>query len=497
VMILFSTSIWKRAGFREYRLSGGCKFVVPTLGEGYDSQATAPNRKSLLERTSTLMEASLSAANRNRFLPHPRSMLERFVQSETSGSVLLFGATVVALVWANSPWSASYFALWKLPLKIGRPLFSMDLHHWIDDGLMVLFFLVVGLEIKREIVKGELSSFRQAALPIMAALGGMIFPALLYFALNRSGLEARGWGIPMATDIGFAMGVLALLGKRIPSSLRVFMLALAIVDDVGAILAIAFFYTPKISLSALAVAGGLLALLVAVAMRRAPISVYMIVGFFFWAAVLSSGVHATIAGVVLGLVAPIKPKFRPEELAESAEPLLRNFRTQILSKDKSTAEATLTELDQLLRGTDSIAERLERSVHPWVCFLVLPLFALASAGVALSTEQLKLAFSSPIALGVFLGLVVGKAVGITAFSFLAVQSRISEMADGLTWAGIAGIGILAGVGLTVALFISGLSFADETLVATAKVAVLAASLAAGTIGYLYLRFSLKDDSVRS
>ena len=444
------------------------------------------------------METSLSTARQDRFLPHPRSMLDRFVQSETSGSVLLFGATVVALVWANSRWSASYFALWKFPLQIGhRPLLSMDLHHWIDDGLMVLFFLVVGLEIKREIAKGELSSFRQAALSIMAALGGMILPALLYFALNRSGLGARGWGIPMATDIGFAMGVLALLGKRIPSNLRVFMLALAIVDDVGAILVIAFFYTPRISLSALAAAVGLLVLLVVIAIRRAPISVYVVVGFFFWAAVLSSGVHATIAGVILGLIAPIEPKFRPEELAENAEPLLRNFRIQISNRDKSTAEATFTELDRLLRGTDSIAERLEKSIHPWVCFLVLPLFALASAGVALSFEQLKLAFSSPIALGIFLGLVVGKAVGITAFSFLAVQSKIAGMADDLTWAGITGTAMLAGVGFTVALFISGLSFGDETLLATAKVAVLAASLAAGAIGYLCLRFSLKDDSVQS
>jgi Na+:H+ antiporter, NhaA family len=425
-------------------------------------------------------------------------MLDRFVQSETSGSVLLFGATVVALVWANSPWSASYFALWKLPLQIGRrPLLSMDLHHWIDDGLMVLFFLVVGLEIKREIVKGELSSFRQAALPIMAALGGMIIPAILYFTLNRSGPGARGWGIPMATDIGFAMGVLALLGKRIPSSLRVFMLALAIVDDVGAILVIAFFYTPKISLSALAAAGALLALLVVIAMRRAPISVYAVAGFFFWAAVLSSGVHATIAGVILGLIAPIQPKFRPEELTESAEPLLSSFQAQISSQDKSSAEATLTELNQLLRGTDSIAERLERGVHPWVCYLVLPLFALASAGVNLSTERLKLALSSPIALGIVLGLVVGKAVGITAFSFLAVESKIAGMADDLTWAGIAGIAMLAGVGFTVALFISGLSFEDETSVAAAKVAVLAASLAAGAIGYLFLRFSSKDNSLRS
>lgn len=437
----------------------------------------------------------MSAASQHRFLSHPKSMLERFVHSESSGSVLLFGATVVALVWANSPWSASYFALWKFPLKLGsRSIFSMDLHHWIDDGLMVLFFLVVGLEIKREIVKGELSSSRQAALPIMAALGGMILPGLLYFAFNRSGPGVRGWGIPMATDIGFAMGVLALLAKRIPPSLRVFMLALAIVDDVGAILVIAFFYTPQISLWALLVAGGLLALLVVVAMRRVSISIYVVVGFFFWAAVLSSGVHATIAGVILGLIAPIRPKFRPEELAESADPLLRSFRTQILSQDKSSAEATLTALDQLLSGTDSIAERLERSVHPWVCFLVLPLFALASAGVALSTAQLKMAFWSPIALGIFLGLIVGKTVGIVAFSFLAVQSKIATMAEGLTWPGIGGVGILAGVGFTVALFISSLSFGDDISIATAKVAVLAASLAAGTIGYFYLRFALKDPS---
>ena len=425
-------------------------------------------------------------------------MLERFVHSETSGSILLFGATVVALVWANSPWSSSYFAIWKLPLNLGgRSLFSMDLHHWIDDGLMVLFFLVVGLEIKREIVKGELSSFRQAALPIMAALGGMILPALIYFALNRSGVGARGWGIPMATDIGFALGVLALLGKRIPSSLRVFMLALAIVDDVGAILVIAFFYTPQISISALAMAGGLLALLVVIAIRRGPISVYVVVGFFFWAAVLSSGVHATIAGVILGLVAPIKPKWRPEELADNAEPLLTTFRSQIASKDKLAAEATLTQMDQLLRGSDSLAERLERSIHPWVSFLILPLFALASAGVALSTEQLKLAILSPLALGVFLGLVVGKAVGIALFSFVAVRSKIAAMTEGLTWSGIVGVGILAGVGFTVALFISGLSFEDETLVATSKVAVIAASLAAGFIGYTYLRFTLKDNSVQN
>jgi NhaA family Na+:H+ antiporter len=418
-------------------------------------------------------------------------MLDRFVHSETSGSALLFAATLVALLWANSPWSLSYFALWKLPVRVGiaGPLFSMDLHHWIDDGLMVLFFLVVGLEIKREVVKGELSDIRQAALPIFAALGGMLLPALVYLAINHSGPGVHGWGIPMATDIGFALGVLALLGKRIPSSLRVFMLAAAIVDDVGAILVIAFFYTPQISISALAVAGGLLIVLVLCARGSAPISLYVIVGIFFWAAVLCSGVHATIAGVILGVVAPLKPRLNPQQLAGSAEPLLWNFRKSLLSGDKSSSEATLTELDKLVRGTDSIAERLERSIHPWVCFFVLPLFALASAWVTLSTGPLKLLLSEPIAQGTFLGLVLGKAVGIVTFSYAAVGLNIARMTDGLTWKGIAGVAILAGVGFTVALFISGLSFDDEALVAMAKIAVLAASLAAGALGYTFLRFT--------
>src|SRR5271170_2315110 len=325
----------------------------------------------------------------------------------------------------------------------------------------------------------------------------MILPAVIYFALNRQGAGAHGWGIPMATDIGFALWVLALLGKRIPSSLRVFMLALAIVDDVGAILVIAFFYTPAISLMALATAAALLLVLLLLAARRAPMYLYVLVGICFWAAVLKSGVHATIAGVILGLVAPIQPKFPPERLAESAEPLLKAFRDQVVNQNKTSAEATIAELDELVRGTDSLAERMERTVHPWVSFLILPLFALASAGTALSIAQLKLAAASPIALGIFLGLLLSKAVGITLLSFLAVKLKIAEMADGLTWHGIAGVGLLAGVGFTVALFISGLSFEDPTLVAIAKVAVLAVSLSAGCLGYLYLRFTLKDNPLQS
>lgn len=441
---------------------------------------------------------SSSLAMPNRLPVSVKTMLERFIENETSGSLLLLAATIVALVWANSPWSASYFALWKFPLNIGlHPLFSMDLHHWIDDGLMVLFFLVVGLEIKREIVKGELSSLAQAALPLAAALGGMIVPALIYLGFDHSEPGARGWGIPMATDISFALGVLALLGKRIPSSLRVFMLALAVADDVGAILVIAFFFTPHISLPSLAVACALMMVLLVPAVRRAPISVYVVLGFLFWVAVLNSGVHATIAGVVLGLVAPIQPKFNLEELSDSAEPLLKQFRSQLSSRERTQAEATLAQLDELLRGTDSIAERLERSLNPWVCFFILPLFALARAGVSLSTDQLKLAISSPIAIGILLGLLIGKIVGITAFSFLALRSKIASMSDGLTWSGITGVSILAGMGFTIALFVSGLAFQDDAIGAIARVAVLSASFLAGIFGYIFLRFRLTGTSAKS
>jgi NhaA family Na+:H+ antiporter len=444
------------------------------------------------DKIPNVMENSLPTMQKDRPPFHPRSMLESFIHNETSGSILLFAATITALIWANSPWSDSYFALWKYPLKLGfRPVFTMDLHHWIDDGLMAVFFLLVGIEIKREIVKGELSSFRQAALPIMGAIGGMLFPALIYAALNYSGVGAPGWGIPMATDIGFALGVLALLGKRIPSNLRVFMLALAIVDDVGAILVIAFFYTPQIFLPALTVAAALLLLLIVAAVRHSSISVFLALGFFFWAAVLSSGVHATIAGVILGLLLPVKPKLSPDKLVDNVEPLLKIFQSQVSSHDKPGAESTLALLDQLLRDTDSIGERLERVLHPWVSFLVLPLFALASAGVVLSSERLNLAFSSPIAWGIFLGLLIGKVAGIAAFSFLAVELKIADMAQGLTRAGIVGVGILAGLGFTVALFLSDLSFKDQSIVSTAKVAVLAASLAAGLLAYVYFRFTHK------
>lgn len=387
------------------------------------------------------------------------SMFEEFVHSEVSGAVLLFVATLLALLWANSAWHASYSWFWKLPLGLDfrGHWAGLDLRHWIDDGLMAVFFFVVGLEIKREFVKGELASLRQAALPILAAAGGMIVPAGIYLLFNSTPRTSHGWGIPMATDIAFALGVLALLGKRIPPALRVFLLALAIADDVGAILVIAVFYTEKISLIALSAAVVLAAVLALLAWRVNSAALYLAVGVLLWVAVLKSGVHATIAGVGLGLLAPLRP---------------------------TTAN------DSGSNDSGSMAERFERAFHPWVSFLVLPLFALANAGVALNAGQLRAAFADPVAAGIFLGLVIGKPAGVISFSFLAVRCRIAALAEGLTWRGLAGAGLLAGIGFTVALFISGLAFASDALMDAAKVAILAASVVAGALGCAFLRFAL-------
>lgn len=399
--------------------------------------------------TGTKLRETSQQPARNSF-----SMFEEFVHSEVSGAVLLFVATLLALLWANSAWHASYTWFWKLPLGLdfrGHRV-GLELRHWIDDGLMAVFFFVVGLEIKREFVKGELASLRQAALPILAAAGGMIVPAGIYLLFNSTPLTSHGWGIPMATDIAFALGVLALLGKRILPSLRVFLLALAIADDVGAILVIAIFYTEKISLIALGAAVVLAAVLALLARRVNSAALYLAVGVLLWVAVLKSGVHPTIAGVVLGLLAPLRP---------------------------ATAN-----------DSGSMAERFERGFHPWVSFLVLPLFALANAGVALNTGQLRAAFADPVAVGIFLGLVIGKPAGVISFSFLAVRCRVATLAEGLTWRGLAGAGLLAGIGFTVALFISGLAFANDAFTDAAKVAILAASVVAGALGYAFLRFVL-------
>lgn len=416
--------------------------------------------------------------------------IERFIHSESVSAVILLCGSIVALVWANSSWSGSYFELWRQKLTFDVAVFSVSksLHHWINDGLMAVFFFVVGLEMKAELTHGELSNLRQAALPAVAAVGGMIVPALIYLAWNPAGVAARGWGIPMATDIAFALGAMALLGDRVPPRLRTFLLALATADDIGAILVIAIFYTGAISFSALSVSLALLVVLVFMKEIgvRSPMA-YAVPSLIFWIAVFESGIHATIAGVVLGLLTPSESWFDHKTFIESSDQLFTRLREAVDANDEGTAADVLGELEELTCETESPVERRERNFRPWVSYAVLPLFALANAGVVLSPAHLHAAFSNPVTIGVFSGLVAGKFLGVTGFTALMVFLGASRLPEGVTWRHLVGTSLLAGIGFTVSLFITGLAFGGGSMIASAKVGILGASLVAGISGYLVLR----------
>jgi Na+:H+ antiporter, NhaA family len=380
---------------------------------------------------------------------------QEFADLEASGGLLLIGCTVAALVWANSPFAGSYFHFWHMDLTFGRigGLLAKPLHFWINDGLMALFFLLVGLEIKRETLVGELASFRKAALPIAAAFGGMIVPAGLYVVFNHGGPGAAGWGMPMATDIAFALGVLALLGDRVPTSLKVFLAALAIADDIGAVLVIAFFYTAQISWLSLGV-GGLffVALLVANRARARHLLIYAILGVGLWLAFLQSGIHATVAGVLLAITIP--------------------------ARQRTASCAALT-------SNESPMLHLEHGLIPWNRYLIMPVFALANAGVALGGGAAR-SVVAPVSLGVICGLVIGKPVGIVLFSWLATRSRLAAMLDGIGWRQIVGVGMLGGIGFTMSLFIANLAFGEAPALETAKVGILVASVVSGVAGAIVL-----------
>ncbi len=381
---------------------------------------------------------------------------QEFARLEASGGILLIGCMVVALAWANSPWSDSYFHLWHTDPTFGLAgtRLSKPLHFWINDGLMALFFLLVGLEIKRETLVGELASFQKAALPIAAALGGMIVPAGFYALFNHGGAGAAGWGIPMATDIAFALGVLALLGDRVPVSLRIFLCALAIADDIGAVLVIALFYTAQIFWVSLGVGG--LFFVALIAANRAGVrhpSVYALLGIGLWLAFLQSGIHATVAGVLLAITIPVRSRIGgPAFLAES----------------------------------ESTMARFEHALMPWNKYVIVPVFALANAGVVLSGGAGR-ALMDPISLGVICGLVLGKPIGILLFSWLATQCRVAAMLDGISWRQILGVGMLGGIGFTMSLFIANLAFGTTSALETAKAGILAASLVSAMAGAVVLK----------
>ena len=423
--------------------------------------------------------------------------LRRRLHAAPAGGLVLLACAAVAMVWANSPAAHSYHALWETPIAIGvgdRHAAS-SLHGIVNDGLMAVFFFLVGLEIKREVLVGELASMRQAALPVAAALGGMLVPALVFLAFNASGPASRGWGIPMATDIAFALGVLALLGDRFPPALRVFLSALAIADDLGAVLVIALFYTASVSWSALAIAGGLLLLsLAANAVGVRAAWAYALIGIALWAAVLLSGVHATVAGVLLAMTIPSRTVIDERALLDGAGAALRDFD---LARHPNTVMLSNREHQAALRRLEVLSEkalpplaRLEHGLHGIVTFGIMPLFALANAGVDLRGGVSGI--TSTIGLGVVLGLVLGKPVGITLASWLAVQAGVASLPAGIGWRTLAGTAILGGIGFTMSLFIATLAFGGSAEALTsAKLAVLVASVMAGVSGWSMLRFGTR------
>jgi NhaA family Na+:H+ antiporter len=424
--------------------------------------------------------------------------LQSFAQHKLAGAGLLMAATVVALVWANSPWVDVYEHILHLELEvsIAGQVFAQSVHDLINDGLMAVFFLLVGLEIKRELLIGELSTVRMAALPALAALGGMIAPALLYVAVNPDAPLRHGWGIPMATDIAFALGVLAVVGSRAPTGLKIFLTALAIVDDIGAVLVIAIFYTEQVVVVALLVglAGVALSVVMNVLGVRSPIS-YFLLGAVVWLAFLESGVHATVAALLLAFSIPSRTRIDGKRLATQLQRALDKLHRVGLPSDKglntNEQQRVMDEIAMLRGAATAPLQNLEHALSPVVTFLILPIFALANAGVSLSGVGID-ALSGGIALGVIVGLVLGKPLGIVAFTWLGVRLGLADLPEGVNWRHVVGVGLLGGIGFTMALFIAGLAFSSAAELEVAKVGILFASGLAGIGGLLILRVGAKD-----
>jgi NhaA family Na+:H+ antiporter len=433
--------------------------------------------------------------------------IEAFLHVEAASGIVLLAAAAVAMTIANSRWSLAFGHLLELPVGIRLASWSVEkpIHFWINDGLMTIFFFVVGLEIRREIHEGELSTARRAVLPVFAALGGMAMPALLYFSIAGHRVEDRpGWGVPMATDIAFAVGVLALLGKRVPPALRVLLLALAIIDDIGSIVVIAIFYAGELHASGLAIAAGGIAAIVLLQRFgiRAAVS-YILPGVVVWGGVLHAGVHPTIAGVIVGLLTPARSWLRPTHLVElvrrSAEEVEHELATgQIgaVSPERLAEEAA--RIDLAAREAQAPATRLQRKLHPWVAFGIMPLFALTNAGVTLDRSALS---PSAITVGIVVGLVLGKPIGVVAACLAVVRARISVLPRGIGWRELVVLGFVAGIGFTMALFVAALAFPDGEKLEQAKTAILAASAIAITLGVVagrtLLGFEVPRDAAKS
>lgn len=423
--------------------------------------------------------------------------VDNLLKNKAASGIVLFIAVIVALVWVNFIDAESYHHLWENTFGISLGSFTIEksLHYWINDGLMTIFFFVVGLEIKREILAGDLSSPKKAALPIAAALGGMIIPAVIYLFFNYGTPEESGWGVPMATDIAFSLGVLSLLGKRVPLALKVFLTALAIVDDLGAVLVIAFFYTENLYVNFLEW-GALFFLILIIGnllgIRKS--SFYVVIGACgLWIAFLLSGVHATLAGVLIAAAIPARVKIDETQFIKQLNALLKRFKNA-----KRTDSTFVTEEQQdILEQIQTVRaqamtplQKMEHALNPVVAFLILPIFALSNAGLEINSEIVSSLFGS-VSLGIGLGLILGKTIGIFGFSALLIKLKIAELPPNVNWTQMVGIGLMAGIGFTMSIFISELAFNDPIVKEQAKMAILMASLLAGLIGYFILSISSK------
>lgn len=419
-------------------------------------------------------------------------MFDRFLHSQVASSGVLVVFALLALIWANSPWADQYFALAKIKLgfSLGESAYIHSLGHWIKDGLMAIFFFVVGLEIKRELVVGELSSIRRAVLPVSAAIGGALLPALIYAFFNLGEPGASGWGIPMATDIAFALGILAVFGSRVPIGLKVFLTALAIADDLLAVLVIALFYTAKINLFAIASALVFLALIsVASKARIRLVGVYLILAFGTWVSIEASGIHATIAGVLVALLVPVRAMISPDMFFKTIKSNIAKLEQSELTRESMNANegqrVAVNEIYLVAEDMTPPGIALEKQLHVFQAFLILPLFALFAAGVSFDPDKLG-GFPGPVAIGVILGLLFGKQIGILLGSWITVKTGAAGLPDGVSWMQLWASSVLAGIGFTMSIFIGELAFTDFALISEAKVAVILASLTAGGWGAFLL-----------
>lgn len=425
-------------------------------------------------------------------IDHLLKPVSKFIHQEFTGGIILFISVFAAIIWANSPWAESYHHLWEISFSVGFGDYVLDkpLHVWINDGLMALFFFVIGLELKREFIAGELSTVRKASLPMMAALGGMVVPAAIYIFINRGLPSANGWGIPMATDIAFALALLSLAGKHIPTSVKVFLSALAVADDLGAVLVIAIFYTSQIAFIPLLIAGILLVTLwLGNVLGIRSTLFYLVAGLVIWGCFLMSGVHATIAGVLVAFMIPARTKINEEEYVFRMEKYTDEFKKAMPQAGSLTTfeqHKTIETIKNVSLDAETPLQKIEYSLHPWVAFVIMPLFALANAGMDIGVNFFS-SLLNPVSIGVAAGLVAGKFAGVLLFTWIMIRLKLARLPEHATWRHISGVALLAGVGFTMSLFITGLAFKDAGMIDQSKYGILLASVISGVAGILWLR----------